>query len=117
MDRRQDVNEMLEKRDMRRTTPTVMKAPATTDTKLDALASRLFIADGKAPYYKGDIAIHNLDELDRNIAHLEHHEAKWVADWLEYLGDAETAKRIRDEPSHFKKIVHERREELKKASR
>jgi hypothetical protein len=45
----------------------------------------------------------------------EHHEARWVADWLEYLGDAETAKRIRDEPSRFRKIVHERREELRKA--
>lgn len=108
---------MLEKRDLRRTVPTVMKAPARTDPKLDAIATRLFVADGKNPYYKGGIAIHNLDELDRNIALLEHHEAKWVADWLEYLGDAETAKRIRDEPSHFKKIVHERREELKKASR
>jgi hypothetical protein len=40
-----------------------------------------------------------------------------VADWIEYLGDAETARRIRDEPSRFRKIVHERREELKKASR
>ena len=106
---------MLEKRDMRRTTPTVMMAPATTDPKLEALASKLFIADGKAPYYKGDNAIHNLDELDRYIALFEHHEAKWVADWLEYLGDAEVAKRIRDEPSRFRRIVHERREELKKA--
>jgi hypothetical protein len=108
---------MLEKRDMRRTMPTVMKEPARTDPKLDALATRLFVADGKNPYYRGDLKIRNLDELDENLAVFEHHEAGWVADWLEYLGDAEAAKRIRDEPSHFRKIVHERRAELKRASR
>ena len=94
-----------------------MREPTRADPKLDALATRLFVADGKNPYYKGDLTIRNLEELDQNIAMFEHHEAKWVADWLEYLGDAETAKRIRDEPSHFRKIVHERNVELKKASR
>jgi hypothetical protein len=106
---------MLEKRDIRKAPASTMKEmPRTTDSRLGPLAAKLFIADGKNPYYKGNLAIRNLEELNQNLATLEHHEAPWVADWLEYLGDAESAKRIREEPAHFRKVVHERWSELKK---
>ena len=106
---------MLEKRDIRRAPPAIMRAPSTgPDEKLGSLASKVYVADGKNPYYKGGLAIHNMEELDQNIGAFEHHEAPWVADWLEYLGDAETARRIREEPARFKKIVHERWGELKR---
>lgn len=114
MDGLQEVNNMLEKRDMRRMMPTVMKEPTRADPKLGALASKLQIADGKNPYYRGGLAIRNMEELDRNLEVFEHHEAPWVADWLEYLGDAETATRIRAEPGRFKKIIHERWAELRR---
>ena len=106
---------MLEKRDMRRMPLNVMKeVPPKMDGRLGQMASRMYMADGKNPYYRGALSIRNIDELDRNLEVFEHHEAPWVADWLEYLGDAETAKRIRAEPARFKKIVHERWVELKK---
>jgi len=106
---------MLEKRDNRRTPPGVLRqAPPRTDEKLGAIASKMFIADGKNPYYRENMAIHNLEELHQNMSYIEHHEAPWVADWLEYLGDAEVARKIRDAPSHFKNIVQERWAELKR---
>jgi len=108
------VYNMLERRDIRRTMPSVMKEPTRADPGLLALASKLQIADGRNPYYRGDLTIRNIEELDRNLEVFEHHEAPWVADWLEYLGDAETARRIRAEPGRFKKIVRERWTELKK---
>lgn len=77
-------------------------------------AARMFSPQGKNPYYKGEMAIRNLDELDRNLNTFDASEAPWVADWLEYLGDPTTAARIRRAPADFKRIVHERREELKK---
>ncbi len=105
---------MMDKRDLRRTPPTTMKqTERKTDGRLDLLAARLRIAEGKNPYYKGEMAIRNLDELDRNLDAFDLHEAPWVADWLEYLGDAETAVRIRREPARFKGIVHERWAQLK----
>jgi len=106
---------MLEKRDVRRLPSITMKdAPRKADERMSALASKLYIADGKNPYYRGDMAIRNVDELDRNLELFEHHEAPWVADWLEYLGDADTARQIRQEPARFKHIVHERWAQLKR---
>ena len=85
--------------------------------ELSKLAEGMFVAYGKNPYLKDDISIHNLDELERNIGLFEHHEAHWVADWMEYLGDAEAAKLIREEPAHFKRIIHQRWTDLKKEYR
>jgi hypothetical protein len=85
--------------------------------KLDNLAERMLLADGKNPYFKGDLVIHNLAELSQHIESFEHHEVPWVADWIEYLGDAETADKIRGDPSRFKKIVCERHAELKRQFR
>ena len=79
-----------------------------------AFAARMLSPQGKNPYYKGSTAIRNLDELDRNMTSFDAGEAGWVADWLEYLGDPITASRIRRTPSDFKRIIHERHEELRR---
>jgi len=107
---------MLEKRNFRKAPPPMGKkaAPAQIEDRMFHLATRMLTAEGKNPYHKGDLTIRNIDELDQNIASFEHHEAPWVADWLEYLGDAETAGRIRGEPVHFKRLIHERVSELRK---
>ena len=54
---------------------------------------------------EGQIRIHEFRD--------EH--APWIADWIEYLGDNKTAKKIRDAPGEFKEIISNRYEELKKA--
>jgi hypothetical protein len=79
-----------------------------------AFAGKLFMPEGKNPYYKGQTAIRNLEELDMNLNTFDASEAPWVADWIEYLGDPTTAARIRKSPSDFKNIIHQRREELRK---
>jgi hypothetical protein len=79
-----------------------------------AFAAKMLMPEGKNPYYKGEMAIRNIDELDSNLNAFDASEAPWVADWLEYLGDQTTAVRIRKTPMNFKKIIHERREELRR---
>ena len=106
---------MVEKREARSgEAPAKGRKQAQMNVQLGPLAEGMFLANGKNPYVKADISIHNLDELERNIASFEHHEAPWLADWIDYLGDAETAKMIRAEPSSFKKIIHNRWSDLKK---
>lgn len=87
---------------------------AAREVELSPLAESMFLADGKQPYLKDGMAIHNLEELTHNLASFEHHEALWVADWIHYLGDVETARKIRDGPAHFKTIINERWAELRK---
>jgi hypothetical protein len=104
---------LVEKRYSRNSSPPPRRvAPSKTDDRLFGLGTKMIVADGKNPYFRGELAIRNIAELDQNIASFEHHEAPWVADWLEYLGDAETARKIRAEPAHFKKFVHDRAAEL-----
>ncbi len=80
---------------------------------LTKLASSLFEPEGKNPYYMGDgRAIKNLTELKENLDSLSDNEAHWLASWIEYLGDEETAKRIRAAPDTFKAIINERYTEL-----
>ena len=106
---------MLEKRNIRKYAPQAARkpAPAKMDEGLFSVASKMLIAEGKNPYYKGGLSLRNLDELDQNIASFEHHEALWVADWIDYLGDPQTAASIRAEPANFKRLVHERASELR----
>jgi hypothetical protein len=105
---------MVEKREPRKAeTPAKWRKQAQKKVQLSPLAEGMFLAYGKNPYIKGDMVIHNLDELERNIAAFEHHEAPWLADWIDYLGDVETARMIRAEPAGFKKIIHQRWSELK----
>jgi hypothetical protein len=79
-------------------------------------ATRLFKPAGKNPYYlfRGTdcIAIHNLSELKDKLDVFMENEAEWIASWIEYLGDKETADKIRERPNAFKRIIIERYEEL-----
>jgi len=108
------VIQMAGKREAIGEAPAKGRKQAQKNVQLDHLAEAMFLAYDKNAYVKGDIAIHNIDELERNIASFEHHEAPWLADWIAYLGDAETATKIRAEPSSFKKIIHNRWSDLKK---
>jgi hypothetical protein len=80
------------------------------------IASCLLRPAGKNPYYlfRGTdcIALNNLAELKERIEMFMDNEAEWVASWIEYLGDKETADKIRASPSNFKSIIIERYEEL-----
>jgi len=89
--------------------------------ELSRLATSLFDPTGKNPYYlnrssSGDsdmtIAIKNLSELRDNFDMFNEKEAPWLASWIEYLGDKETAARIRETPGEFEEIIIERHEEL-----
>ncbi len=90
--------------------------------ELSKLAASLFDPVGKNPYYLnrssssgGDmtIAIKNLSALRDNLDLFTEDEAHWLAMWIEYLGDKETAARIRETPGEFKEIILNRYEELR----
>lgn len=84
---------------------------------MSRLSASLFEPVGKDPYYlnrgNGSIAIRNLRDLRDNLdAFSREEEARWLASWLEYLGDNEIATRIRARPERFKEIIMERCNEL-----
>lgn len=81
--------------------------------ELERLAKALLAPRGKNPYYLGERAIRNLKELRQSMDLFTEREAAWVADWLEYLGDRDTAQEIRGAPSDFKEIVAKRYAEIK----
>jgi len=85
-------------------------------TELSRLANSLFDPVGKNPYYlnrgSSSIAIKNMAELRDNLEMFTRDEALWLAAWIEYLGDEETAARIRETPDEFAAIITERHEEL-----
>ena len=89
----------------------------TEEQRKAEIASSLLRPAGKNPYYllRGTdcIALNNLAELNEKLDLFEEKEAEWVAAWIEYLGDKETADKIRASPSNFKSIVIERYEELR----
>jgi len=80
------------------------------------IATCLFTPTEKNPYYlfRGTdcIALNNISELKERIDMLMENEAEWVASWIEYLGDKETADKIREMPPEFKRIIIARYEEL-----
>ncbi|MBU2559564.1 hypothetical protein KKA03_01560 [archaeon] len=78
------------------------------------IARKLLENADKDAYYLRDKAIRNLGELKDNLHEFTEHEAQWVADWIEYLGDNKTAAKIRKIPSDFEKTIVDRYEELKK---
>ena len=78
-----------------------------------AVARRLFRPEGKNPYIFNGKPLKNLSDLKDYLVAFTGREALWVASWLEYLGDPETAKRIRRKPREFKDIVEKRYRELK----
>jgi len=90
--------------------------------ELSKLAASLFEPVGKNPYYlnrsssnSGDmtITIKNLSALREHLDVFSDDEALWLAMWIAYLGDKETAERIRQKPEKFKEIIAERHEELR----
>ncbi len=80
------------------------------------MAQALLSPNDKNPYWLHGKALNNLKELVDNLMAFTGNEARWVASWLEYLGDSEVAERIRKKPEEFKKIVDERYRELKRYS-
>lgn len=76
-------------------------------------ARRLLRPADRQPYWLGSQPIGNLEDLVNNLEKFTDDHALWVADWIEYLGDRETADRIRRERLRFKEIVRQRYEELK----
>ena len=81
--------------------------------ELVEIAKKLIKATGKNPYYREGKVISNFEELKESLAEFTESEALWVASWIEYLGDTETAQKIRAEPSKFKKIIINRYYELR----
>ncbi len=85
-----------------------------TTENLPELAKQVLSGNGKNPYYFGGTVIKNYDELHVHIDEFKDHEAIWLADWIDYLGDNSTAQKIRETPNEFKNIVTNRISELKK---
>ena len=83
------------------------------EAELAGMAKKLFGAAGKNPYHLGERAIRNLEELRLSLDEFTEKDAKWIASWIEYLGDPTTASRILRTPSEFKKIIVARYDELK----
>lgn len=81
--------------------------------ELEHLAKTLLTPRDKNPYCLGDKRICNLKELRQNIGEFTEEMAPWVAAWIEYLGDRETAQEIKSKPSEFKAIVAKRYAEVR----
>ena len=95
------------------------KAPTQTPTRAMEnrqiqAAQELFSPKGKNPYYFNGKPLANLQELVDYLVAFTGEEGSWVASWIEYLGDSETAEHIRNNPGDFKQIVTARFTELKK---
>jgi hypothetical protein len=80
--------------------------------ELAGIAAKLFSPVEKNPYYRGEKAIRNFRELNESLNEFTQKEAQWVASWIEYLGDTNTAARIRQTPNRFREIVKIRFNEL-----
>lgn len=91
----------------------VINLATSRKTALSKIATELFTPADKNPYYQGSTAIANLYELREHLDTFRQEEAVWLASWLEYLGDTDTAAKIRAEPDQFKKIVTARYDELR----
>ena len=94
------------------------KAPTTTkagEPSQKQIAEALFNPRDRNPYYFNGKPLCNLQELTDYLAAFTGEEGMWVAAWIDYLGDSETADRIRKKPGDFKEIVKARYNELKKS--
>jgi hypothetical protein len=81
------------------------------------IAACVFKPVEKNPYYlfRGAecVTIGNFSDLKDKIDLFVEAEAGWLASWIEYLGDKETANKIRGMPREIRKIVIERYKELR----
>jgi len=82
--------------------------------ELRRIAELLLKPESKNPYYLGDLAIRNLRELVENLDKFGEREREWIANWIEYLGDGETAEKIRQFPEEFKDILNARYNEVRR---
>ena len=80
---------------------------------LKRLAVMMFKPRDKNPYIFNGKPLKNLQDLKDYLVAFTGKEALWVASWLEYLGDRETAEYIRKKPEKFKNAVLKRYKELK----
>jgi hypothetical protein len=80
---------------------------------LKRLAVRMFKPRDKKPYIFNGKPLKDLQDLKDYLVAFTGREALWVASWLEYLGDHETAEYIRKKPEKFKDAVLKRYRELK----
>lgn len=80
--------------------------------EMSMLTTSLFAPAGKNPYYlnRGSraTAIRNMAELRDHLGVFTMEEIPWLASWIEYLGDKETADRLRETPEKFKEIIEKR---------
>lgn len=86
------------------------------DVQKAAIAACVFSPVEKNPYYlrRGAtcVTIVDFSDLKENIDQFVEAEAGWLAAWIEYLGDKETANKIREIPGDFRKIALARYNEL-----
>ncbi len=80
--------------------------------ELSRMAAKLFAPVGKNPYFLGEKAIKNFRELVRSLSDFTEKEARWVALWIDYLGDKKTATEISQTPTRFREIITTRFNEL-----
>ena len=73
----------------------------------------MFKPKEKKPYIFNGKPLKDLQDLKDYLVAFTSKEALWVATWLEYLGDSETAENIREKPEKFKNAVLKRYKELK----
>jgi len=90
------------------------KSTKASGHKLDTIAKKMFEPVKKEPYYLNSQAIRNFQELMENLGAFTNEEANWVASWIEYLGDGQTAKKIRNSTDGFKDILRKRHAQLMK---
>jgi hypothetical protein len=87
------------------------------EEKKAGIAACVFRPVEKNPYYlfRGAecVTIVDFSDLKENIDLFGEAEAGWLASWIEYLGDNETANKIRAMPREFRMIVIERYKELR----
>jgi len=81
-------------------------------TDIRDIAQKVLFPHDRSPYQLGEHPIRNFQELKENMHSLAEYEATWVADWLEYLGDSETASDIYERPKDFRTMINERYREL-----
>jgi len=86
------------------------------EEKRAEIAACVFKPVEKNPYYlfRGAecVTIGNFVDLKDKIDLFGEAEAGWLASWIEYLGDKETANKIREMPRELGRIVIERYKEL-----
>ena len=95
----------------------LIKRIQTKKQELYRLATALFTPREKRPFLFNNgsrtVRITNLEELCENLDRCPVEDSLRLASWIEYLGDEQTAQRLRETPAGFRKIITGRYEELR----